>query len=45
MQYGSEPSIILPVPGSIGNPAMESIAKPAYPTNFIKPVEGYFSNG
>jgi len=35
LQYGSEPSIILPVPGLIGNPVVESIAKPAYPFSLV----------
>jgi len=32
LQYGSEPSIILPVPGSIGNPV---VAKPANPCDLV----------
>jgi len=35
LQYGSEPSIILPVPGLIGNPVVESIAKPAYSCSLV----------
>ncbi len=35
LQYSSEPSIILPVPGLIGNPVVESIAKPAYPCRLV----------